>query len=252
MRIANVAAGNGRPDWSKVHAWVEGQRPDVVTLQKIGSKDAFPTAKFHRLGYTCKLLGRRDRSDLGVAILSRSNLPAPVIVAAPKQDVESRFLSVRIGQLWVSSVYAPLNPKGESHTKAIARRVDWLHGLRAHVEDQGHAQRDSLLCGDFNVMADGPPWKGGYSRREWRVLQELLSLGFCDLYRRAHPCVTENRGWTRGYKADNTKGSNRLHLILASKSLASRLQSAHVAIESKPWPRKDAPPLVVDLDGVEM
>ena len=244
MKIANVAAGefNCRPDWYRLGDWLKRHRPDIVTLQKIWRKEDFPTSELRNIGYTSKLLGKRNRSDLGVAILSCNSLPPPEMVPVPNQDVESRFLTVRIGKLWVSSVYAPFGPTNE-------HRVAWLNRLRDHVRDRGYYSRDGLLCGDFNVMADGPPWNTGYSKFEWRVLDDLLSLGFCDLYRKAHPCVTENPGWTRGYsEEDCTKGSNRLHLILASKSLTPHLQSACVEVESKPWPRKDAPPLVVDLD----
>ena len=247
MKVANVAAGNGKPDWSRLRDWLKRQRPDIVALQKIWRKEDFPTTEFCDIGYTSKLLGKRNRSDLGVAILSCNSLPSPEMVPVPDQDVESRFLTVKIGELWVSSVYAPFSPVSPMNE----HRVAWLNRLRNHVSTGDYLHHESLLCGDFNVMADGPPWKSGYSEFEWRALDELLRLGFCDLYRKAHPGVTENPGWTRGYsEEDCTKGSNRLHLILASKSLASRLQSACVAVESKPWPRRDAPPLVVDLGDI--
>ena len=63
--------------------------------------------------------------------------------------------------------------------------------------------------------------------------------------------ATKRRGWTRGCtEKDPTKGDARLHLILASKNLAQGLRSAYVDVEAKPWPRRDAPPLVVELDDV--
>ena len=249
MKIANVASGefNCKPDWPRICAWLKKYRPDIVTLQKIWKKEDFPTTKLCNIGYTSELLGKRNRSDLGVAILSCNNLPPPEMVPVPNQDVESRFLTVRIGKLWVSSVYAPFSPVSPTNE----HRVAWLKRLRDHVRDRDYSSRDSLLCGDFNVMADGPPWKTGYTKYEWRVLCELLRLGFCDLYRKAYPYATDNPGWTRGYSEEvGAKGSNRLHLILASKSLTPRLQSACVEVGSKPWPRKDAPPLVVDLDDI--
>ena len=94
------------------------------------------------------------------------------------------------------------------------------------------------MCGDFNVNADGPPTNG----RGRKALDELLRLGFTDLYRKAYPDPDENPGCTRGYREQCRKGSSRLHLILASKSLTQRLRSACVAVESRPWPRKDALP----------
>ena len=59
------------------------------------------------------------------------------------------------------------------------------------------------------------------SEEEQNALEVLLCLGFVDLYRRAHPCATEEPGWTRTYsERDPTKGDARIHLILASKSSA--------------------------------
>ena len=157
---------------------------------------------------------------------------------------EARFLTVSIGNLWISSVYAPYGPECLGKPRAIERRVAWLNRLRDHVCGKDHDRW--MLCGDFNVKADGPPWGNFYSQKEKDALDEL---GFCDLYRKAHPCVTENPGLTRGYsEEDCTKGSSRLHLMLASKSLVPRRLSARVEVESKPWPLKDAPALIVELD----
>ena len=168
-----------------------------------------------------------------------------------KQEAESRSLTVKLGGLWVSSVYAPYNPDGlESKQEVIDRRVQWLNRLRDHVHQEGYARRDSVLCGDFNVKfrADGPR-NGLYGQDDEDALQALLDLGFVDLYRKAHPDPEKERGCTRGYGL-NPQGTARLHLILASTSLARRLRSACVAVDSRPRPREDAPPLVVDFYGV--
>ena len=256
MKIANVAVGM-EPYGSRLCAWLKKRRPDIITIQKIGSK--FPKKEnLLEIGYEGAFLPS-PRWYLGVAILChRDLLKKPEVricqLAGAEQD-GPRFLTVDIGGLWVSSVYAPYGPEGRGKRRVIERRVAWLNRLRDHVSSEGYNRRDSLLCGDFNVKvkADGLPLpeKKFYSEEEQEALEELLHLAFVDLYRRAHPCVTEDPGWTRGYSENNpTKGDARLHLILGSKSLTDRLRSACVDVESKPWPRKDAPPLVVDLDDV--
>ena len=158
-----------------------------------------------------------------------------------------------IGGLRVSSVYAPYGPQRRGKKWAIERRVAWLKRLRDHVRKEGYHRQDSLLCGDFNVKpkADGLPLpeRKLYSAEEQDVLEELLSLGFADLYRRAYPSAAEKPGWTRGYgEGHPPAGDARLHLMLASESVARRLRSVCVDVKSKPWPRKDAPPLVASLD----
>ena len=238
MRIANVALHSMEKDGVRLLQWLKKRCPDIVTLQKIGRDQDFPTPALCEIGYMSEFLGKRNRSDLGVAILSRRRME---LLPGPKQAEESRCLTVAIGGLCVSSVYAPFGPTIES-------RVAWLDDLRDYVNSVGYAREDSLLCGDFNVMADGPPWKKGYSPKEWRVLDELLSIGFCDLYRCAHSDSNDMPGRTRGYDVC-PEGTNRLHLILGNRGLKRRLRSACLDVESRPcWPREDAPPLVVDLN----
>lgn len=267
MRIANVVLGGSKkPDWSKLCGWLNMRCPEIVTLQKIGQGE--PTheheKELRKIGYE-GWFRYHNQKYLGVAILvHRSSLkrhalsPSEVLhpelpdadMNEPRFPNESRFLTMSIGNLWVSSVYAPYGPKPLLRKQeAIERRIAWLNRLRDNVRVAGH--QHWLLCGDFNVKADGPPWGEYYSQDEKDALEELKNLGFCDLYRAKHEYgdSTEKRGHTRGYSKKCPNGTSRLHLIFASKSLAPRLRSAYVDIESEPWPRKDAPPLVVDLHG---
>ena len=250
MKIANVALNGMNKYEDRVCGWLSDRcsdrerRLDIVTLQKIGSSKPFPKESFRKIGYESWFLAD-DRHYRGVAILayrdflSRHDRPPPKVrdcdLSCAEQK-DSRLLTVSIGNLWVSSVYAP-PPDGSN----VGPTVDWLKRLRDHVYDRGYARQDSVLCGDFNVRAIDTR-KGKLQR----TLEELKSLGYDDLYRKAHPNPEKKRGYTRGY---GQKCPSRLHLILASESLKRRVRSACVDVESAPWPRKDAPPLVVELVG---
>lgn len=241
MNVANVALSSMKTNGHDLICWLQETRPDLVTLQKIGMATDFYTSELGRIGYESRLLGRQSRSDVGVGILNKISLPDPEIRFCQlpgAKPMESRFLSVKVGELWIASVYAPCPPP-------VSKTVDWLHRLRDHVQAEGYADRESLLCGDFNVYADGPPLKGAGQK----ALNEILHLGFTDLYRKAHPDPKRCPGCTRGYGRRCPQGTSRLHLILGSESVTRSLRSACVEIESRPWPRKDAPPLVVELDG---
>lgn len=264
MKIANVALGNFncKPDWSKLRDWMKRRRSDIVTVQKIGPGEPSVEEEFRKICYE-GWFRYHKKNYLGVAILahhdflSRHDLSPPKVLdnELPGDDQyesrfpnESRFLTVSIGNLWISSVYAPYGPASLGEQGAIERRVAWLNRLRAHVCGEGHDRW--MLCGDFNVKADGPPWGKFYSQGEKDALERLKNLGFCDLYRAKHKYgdSPEKRGHTRSYSKNYPHGTSRLHLMLASRSLTQRLQSACVDVESKPRPREDAPPLVVDLD----
>ena len=242
MKIANVALSSMKTNGRDLMRWLQETRPDLVTLQKTGLATDFPTRALGRIGYNSRFLGRRSASDLGVGILSNRKMPDPEILVCRlpgTKQTESRCLTVRLGDLWVASVYAPCPPP-------ISRTVDWLNLLRNHVRAEGLGARSSLLCGDFNVHADGPPMNG----QGRKALHKIVDLGFTDLYREAHPDRSKCPGCTHGYGLQCPKGTSRLHLILGSKSLTRRLRSASVNVDSRPWPRKDSPPLVVDWTAV--
>lgn len=260
MKVANVALDGSRYYTSKLCEWLERSRPDIVTLQKTGSK--FPTKEVRDIGYVSRCLRGPDRY-LGVAVLSHRDLrkkPQVRVCDLPSAGekpryLTARFLTVNIGDLWVSSVYAPYGPKCLGPELAIERRVAWIDCLRDHIGKCSYHHRACLLCGDFNVKirSDGPLDKKDryYSEDEQIALEKLMYMGFRDLYREAHPNSEDKPGHTRGYDT-NPSGTSRLHLVLASESLSQCFRSACVAVDSKPWPRKDAPPLVVNLDGVSV
>ena len=92
MKIANVALSNMRTNGPNVMTWLKKTRPGLVTLQKIGLAKDFPTKALFRIGYESRFLGRQSVSDLGVGILSKSNLPDPKYASAncPAQSRWSR------------------------------------------------------------------------------------------------------------------------------------------------------------------
>lgn len=246
MRIATSSVRSIRKRLPAVLRWLAARKPDIVALQKISvSEAAFPTQALEDSGYHSAAFGPICQSDYGVAVLSRRELPKPEVrfrgLPCPEAN-GARLLTVDIGEIRFSSVYAPYgNPRKHGNEKAIDTRVAWLRSLRTHLREHGYAERPSLLCGDFNVIPDGPPRRGGaYSEREQHELARLCELGFSDLYRRAHPDGKD--GFNFGFPWLE-EGTSRLHLVLGSKSVADRLRNAWVDLDY----RTEAAPVIVDL-----
>ena len=248
MRIATSSVRSIRERLPRVLHWLADRKPDIVALQKISvSEAAFPTRALERAGYRNAAYGPQCGEDFGVAVLSRQELPTPEVrfrgLDCPEAS-GARLLTVDIGQIRFSSIYAPYgNPRKYGPEGAIRRRVAWLRRLRSHVSDQGYLGQQSLLCGDFNVKPDGPPTGRDYSEREQEELARLCELGFTDLYRRAHP--DGKAGFTYGFRSLE-KGTSRLHLVLGSQSLADCVRDAWVDLDY----RREAAPVIVDLHDV--
>ena len=245
MKIANVALRGMNVYGTKIRDWLQEsdpERPDIVTIQKIGLNEEFPEKALHKADYKSSFLGNRFvHYPTGVAILSHRDLGRPEVLfrgLPGDRGKESDFLTVDIGGIWVSSVYVPYDPIG---------RTAWLNRLRDHVSNEGYHLQDSVLCGDFNVKFKADGSRGsGYSQAHEDALKEVMSLGFCDLYRAAHPDPGKYPGHTSGLSKTCPNRGSRLHLVLASKSLAKRLRCAWLDVDSRPM--DDAPPLVVELD----
>ena len=262
MRVANVPVYGGKRYGQRLLDWLRARRhdrPDIVTLQKVGPSKHFPTNELGKCGYESQIIGGRH-SHLGVAAISRGSIGSPEVLfcgVPDTKDREARFLTVEVGELWVSSVYVPYGPEKLGRERAIARRVEWLNRLRTHVHDEGYAHRASLLCGDFNVKFKKdlkPDESRGpfYSQAEEDAVTELLHLGFCDVYRSVHPDPCEKPGHTHRYAESDTTdtgGASRLHLILASKKLVPHLQDARLDLRTK-RPRPDAPPLIAEFGSI--
>ena len=247
MRIATLMINGFGKKLPRFLSWLkEPNPPDIVALQKIGNAADFPASEFRKVGYRCSVKHKEFQVD-GVAVLTRAALGEPTerfkVLPGAEGD-GARLLTVEIAGLLVSSVYAPYGPIEDKPTPRPTRRIEWLKRLREHLQSEGYAQRDSVLCGDFNVKSDlNLGWSGNYTRHEQRELNEIYKLGFCDLYRRLHPDPGAMRGLTFGF-GTKPKGTSRLHLAIGGNGLAERLISATVVDANI---RGQTRPLVVEL-----
>lgn len=255
MRVATWCIGGVCGYLDVLCHWLDRRRPDVVALQKIRVKEErFPAEALARVGYRSNPL--RRQSLYGVALLSREDLGVPEILdrGLPGGDSpdDDGFLTARIGDLVVSSVYAPYgNPAVLGKDDALAYKVAWLDRLIAHLKERRVEPDPSLLCGDFNVLPDVPAKRGvlNCTLEEKKRLQAILDSGFLDLYRIGSSDPGLNYGFNR-----RLPPTTRLQLVLGSKSVADSVASARVdlayrapvdGLPGRTWPA--SAPVIVDL-----
>ena len=257
MRVATWCISGVRGRLGLLQHWLERRRPAVVALQKIRAPDAvFPADELGRVGYRSQPLCRP--SSYGVALLSRNDLPEPQILdrgLPGSSGQDDALLTARVGDLVVSAVYAPYgNPKTNGVRGALKLKLDWLDRLTRHLAGRRIGFARSVLCGDFNVLPDGPEKAGclGRTPEERKLLQALRDAGFVDLYRRVNP---SDPGLNYGFNR-LAPPTSRLQLLLGSENVADSVLAAHVdieyrkAIEELPdqtWP--SSAPVILDLDG---
>ena len=164
------------------------------------------------------------------------------------------LLTARIGDVVVSSVYAPFgNPAVRGKDGALAHKVGWLDRLIAHLQERGVGSDRSVLCGDFNVLPDVPAKPGvpNCTPEEQQRLRAILGTGFVDLYR----CVTPlpDQGLNYGFNP-RLPPTARLQLILAGERVAASASDVWVDEEyravidglgNRTWPA--SAPVITDL-----
>lgn len=254
MRVATWCIAGVRGHLDLLRHWLERRRPDIVALQKIQAPEAvFPADALGQVGYRSVSLCRP--SSYGVALLSRRDLPEPLDRGLPGGDgQDDGLLTIRVGDLVVSSVYAPWgNPKANGVAGALKLKLDWLDRLTAHVKDGRVASDRSILCGDFNVLPDVPAKRVlGRTPEEQESLRALRATGLVDLYPYQEP-------WDPGFNYEFNRRdppTSRLQLLLGSENVADSVVCARVDLEyraqlaelpGETWP--SCAPVIVDLDG---
>lgn len=246
MRLATWCVDGINPRLPYLRHWLGRRRPDLVALQKTFTRsDRFPREALQEAGYESVVYTRDGefRSGWGVAVLSRKTLPEPRILQEGlpgQEDPGARFLTVAVGDLEFSSVYA-LYEDPATFEGAIHRKIAWMQRLREHLEKRCARSGPCVMAGDFNVVSE---------RDE---LNALLSLGFVDLYRRRHPDSRTGCNYEFNIRKPVCA---RLHRILGTGTVASRINEAWVDLEYRKeigelqgclWAQ--SAPVIVDLAG---
>jgi len=231
VRIATWNVNSLKARLDKVTWWLERAAPDVLLMQetKLADADA-PHAAFEALGY--RMAHHGEGRWNGVAILSRVGLTDVVAGFSHEPedpDVESRLISATCGGVRVATVYVPNGRLvGSDH---YAYKLDWLGRLRLHLEKIADPAEDVVVCGDFNVAPDDRDvWdptacNGGthVSPPEREALGDLCAWGLTDVFRTRYDSDRLFTWWDYRAGAFHKHLGMRIDLVLASASLADRL-----------------------------
>lgn len=256
LKIAsyNVNGINGRlPVLLK---WLQEAKPDIVCLQELKApNERFPVTAIRAAGYDAVWHGQKSWN--GVAILSHS-LPIQEIgrsLPGDKNDIQSRYLEVVVGQMVIACLYCPNgNPyPGEK----FEYKLKWYKRLSAHAKKLLAHDVPVLLAGDYNVMPTAldvyKPEKyidDALFRKEVRAAYErLLKQGWTDAIRTLFPGETIYTFWDYLRHAWERNAGLRLDHFLLSPHLIDRLSRGGVDKHVRGWPKtSDHAPVWIELN----
>lgn len=258
MRLATWNVNGMRARLEVVLRWLRSRRPDVVGLQELKmTDDKFPYAEIEAAGYEAHTYGQKAWN--GVAVLSRKSVTVAQRGLPGQDEFGSRLIEVDLGGLSFVTIYLP-NGKSVSHDD-FPRKLAWMDALAGYVQERHRADRQVVLCGDFNVCpAPIDSWNEEshagsifHTDEERARFRRLLDWGFKDAYRERFPDLQEFSWWDYRGGAFHRKHGLRIDFHLVTASVLSRVTSVEIDREERKkkdgLTPSDHAPVILDLDA---
>lgn len=257
VRIATWNVNSVKQRVPRLLPWLDQRKPDIVCLQETKlADDAFMDllgADLESRGYEVALHGEPRWN--GVAILSKVGLEdvVPGLPDGPGfPEPEARAIAATCDQIRVHSVYVPNGREPDSdHYKY---KLAWLGSLEQLVRS---GPDSAVVCGDMNIaptdidVFDPAAYVGQthVTAPERAALASLTSVGLHDVVRDRWPDRRVFTYWDYRAGMFHQDLGMRIDLVLATNSVAGRVQAAWVDRHArKGTAPSDHAPVIVDLD----
>ena len=224
MKIASWNVNSLRVRLEHTLEWMQKNQPDLFCLQELKvPDDDFPVGAFSEIGYHSYFTGQKSYN--GVAILSKQPLENVETNLPDFEDPQRRFIKADYQGITLVNVYVP-NGQALDSDKFVYKRA-WFAKLQLAMRNYLVQNSKVVLVGDFNItpsdsdVHDHAKWRGKIhcSAIERLMLQNLMSEGLFDTYRRFHQQPDQFSWWD--YRTDGYSRNEglRIDLILSSSDL---------------------------------
>src|SRR5579885_3187238 len=171
--------------------WLRTQNADVVCIQELKAQEGdLNHPAFCPEGYQGFFHYAEKKGYSGVGIYTR-HLPDDVVTGLgwESADQEGRYVAVKLGKLWIASIYLPSGTSGE-HRQTI--KYDFLDRYARYLQNLPSRDCDYIICGDWNIAhknIDLKNWRGnqknsGFLPEERAWMDKLFGeMGFVDAFR---------------------------------------------------------------------
>jgi exodeoxyribonuclease-3 len=242
MKIASWNVNSLKVRLPQVLDWLASAQPDVLALQETKTVDEnFPREEIEAAGYQVIFSGQKTYN--GVAILSKQAASDVVTDLPGFEDPQRRVLFATVGDVRVMDVYVPNG--SEVGSDKYAYKLNWLEYLQQALEAELRTHKKVVLLGDFNIAPDDRDvhdpegWKEKIlcSTPEREALQQLLSAGLCDSFRRFEQEDASFSWWDYRAAGFRRNLGLRIDLILASHALCETCSASEIDKVPRGWER---------------
>lgn len=148
---------------------------------------------------------------------------------------EGRVCALEFDRYWFVNVYTP---NAQNELARIETRMAWDDAFRAFLRSlEDETGKPVITCGDFNVAHNEIDLKNpksnrgnaGFSDEERGKFGELLSAGYTDTFRAAHPNLEGAYSWwSYRFNARKNNAGWRIDYFLVSDAIAGRVRDAGI------------------------
>jgi exodeoxyribonuclease-3 len=251
MRIITVNLNGIRSAARKgIFDWLHAQDADVICMQELKAQEKdLQHPSLHMEGYHAFYHCAEKKGYSGVGVYTRHK-PLQVITGLGFEtaDQEGRHVAVKIGNLWVASLYLPSGTSSELRQEV---KYDFLDKYETYLKT---LKGEHIICGDWNVAhknIDLKNWKSnqknsGFLPAERAWMDKLFGeMGFVDAFREVNQEAEQYTWWSHRGRAWEKNVGWRIDYQIITPGLKPTVKSAMIYTQQR---FSDHAPLVMDYD----
>ncbi len=254
MLLATWNVNSIRVRHERLFAWIAAHQPDVLCLQELKAEaPVLESLQLESLGY--QVAANCQKTYNGVAILSKFPLSDVAIgMGDDEEDPQARLIAATIQGVRVICAYVPNG--SEVGSEKFTYKLRWLERLRTYLDTRCDPAAPLALCGDFNVAPEArdvfdPEAMAGdtlFHPDARAAYERLLSWGLVDTFRLHNQEAGLYSWWDYRMLGFPKNRGLRIDLILATPSLAARVESSFIDREERKGKQpSDHAPVVVRI-----
>lgn len=233
--------------------WMLEQQPDVVCVQESKAQfEQLDATVFQPQHYFSYFVNAQKPGYSGVGIYCRKQ-PNNIIrsYGCNFADSEGRYVQTDFDKLSVISLYMPSGTSGEQRQGV---KYQFMETFYQHLEKLQSAQRDVIICGDWNIahkIIDIKNWRGnqknsGFLPEERAWMDKVFDqLGWVDAFRVINQEADQYTWWSNRGRAREKNVGWRIDYQVITPSLKDKVLAQKIYTEKR---FSDHAPLIMDYD----
>lgn len=233
--------------------WLASEQVDIACLQEVkASADILEAMDLH--GYDAYWNAAEKPGYSGTALLVRPGIEAVEVVrgmGVPEVDREGRVIRIETPAFTLVNIYAP---HSQRELLRLGFKLDFCAKVNGFLQDLRTKGKPLLVTGDLNVahtdidLANPKSNRknAGFLPEERAWMDEVLAMGFVDVFRAFEPGPGHYTWWSRRPGVRERNIGWRIDYFLAEQALMPKVQRCVLQPEQH---GSDHCPVVLEVAG---